>query len=174
LKRILAHGPFVANGQPHTRTIGRLQTQRFVETGSIANCSRAVLYSPIALGDHLTERTEEDAYRWMLKALNYGCLYNWYSDRILPTRPTLASYMFPITPMELHEGAIIGRERILTRVSGLYGWGDASKHTVHVFNDQGIEQPEFNAPRVERDGSSYTELRLPEDWSAAILRAIRY
>jgi len=173
LKRILAHGPFVANGQPHTRTIGRLQTQRFVETGSIANCSRAVLYSPIALGDHLTERTEEDAYRWMIKALNYGCLYNWYSDRILPTRPTLASYMFPITPMELREGTVIGKERIITRVSGLYGWGDASKHAVHVFNDQGTEQPEFNAPRVKRDGKTYTELRLPEDWSAAILRVIR-
>ena len=173
LQRILDRGPFLANGQPHTRTIGRLNTQRFVETGSIANCSRAVLYSPIALGDHLTERTEVDAYRWMLNALNYGCLYNWYSDRILPTTPTLASFMFPFTPLELHEGYLIGRDRIITRVSGVYGWGDASEHEIHVFNDQGVAVPDFDAPRVERDGNTHTELRLAEDWSAAIIRRSR-
>ena len=170
LERILARGPFVANGQPHTRTIGRLHTQRFVETGSIANCARAVLYSPIALGDHLTERTELDAYRWMLKALDYGCLYNWYSDNIIPTHSTPATYMFPITPMELHEGYIIGQERIVTKVSGRYGWGDASTHEVRVFNDEGVEVPGFETPRVEEDGKTYTELRLAEDWSAVIVR----
>jgi len=45
--------------------------------------------------------------------------------------------MFPITPMELHEGYIIGKERIVTNRSGLFGWGDNSKHEVHVFNEEG-------------------------------------
>jgi hypothetical protein len=170
IKRILARGPLYANGMPYTRTIARLKFQRYTETGSIANCAKTLLYSPVALGDHLTERTEEDAYRWMLAALDYGCVYNWYSDRIIPTHPTLASYMFPITPLELHEGYIIGKERILTKVSGLYGWGDKSKHEVHVFNDKGEEVADYTAPLVTRGSQTWTELRIAEGWSAAIIR----
>ena len=51
--------------------------------------------------------------------------------------------MFPITPVELHEGYIIGQERIVTNRSGLFGWGDDSRHEVHVFDDQGREVPEL-------------------------------
>jgi hypothetical protein len=39
-----------------------------------------------------------------------------------------------------------------------------------VFNDQGREVPDFKAPIVVRDGMTFTELRLPEDFSAAIVR----
>jgi len=72
--------------------------------------------------------------------------------------------------MELHEGYVIGKERILTNRSGLFGWGDASRHEVHVFDDAGREVPGFNAPVIERDGATFTELRLAEGWSAAIVR----
>ena len=170
IKRIMARGPLLANGEPHTRTVARLKFQRFVETAAISHCLKAVLYSPVALGDHIGERTEEDAYRWMLAALNYGCVYNWYSEQVTVSYETLASYMFPITPMELHEGHIVGKERIVTNRSGMFGWGDASSHEVHVFNETGREVPDFDAPLVTRDGKTYTELRIAEDWSAAIIR----
>jgi hypothetical protein len=170
VKRCLEQGPFVANGQPHTRTIAALNLQRFVETASISNCLRAILYSPIALGDHIAERTEVDAYRWMLKALDYGCVYNWYPERIATGYPTLAAYMFPITPIELHEGFIIGKERILTNRSGCFGWGDASTHVVHVFNGSGKEVPDHPVPTLSRDGRTYSEVRIAEGWSAAIVR----
>ena len=58
----------------------------------------------------------------------------------------------------------------MTNRSGLFGWGDASRHEVHVFDDQGCERPDFQAPTVVRDGMTFTELRLPEDYSAAIVR----
>ena len=107
----------------------------------------------------------------MLGALDYGCVYHWYNDMtVIPTHPHLTRWMYPLTPLELHSGFIIGKERILTRRSGLFGWGDASRHEVHVFDDRGREVPDFVAPRVERDGKTYTELRLAEDWSAAIVR----
>ena len=170
IKRILERAPLYANGMPYTRTIAQLKFQRFTETGSIANCAKTLLYSPVALGDHLTERTEEDAYNWMLAALDYGCVYNWYDDHIIPTHKTLAAYMFPITPMELHEGYIIGKERIITKKSGLYGWGDNSNHEVHVFNEKGEEVPDFTSPVVRKQGQTFTELRIAEGWSAAILR----
>jgi hypothetical protein len=171
IKEIMARGPFIANGQPRTRTIARLKFPRFCETGSIANCSRAQFHSPIALGDHLTERCEEDAYHNMVKALDYGCVSHWYSDaQVTPKYETITKFMYPITPVELHEGYIIGKERILTNRSGLFGWGDRSKHEVHVFDDTGREVPNFKAPTVERDGATFTELRIAEGWSAAIVR----
>jgi len=171
IKEIMARGPFIANGQPRTRTMARLKFPRFSETGSVTNCAKTQLHSPVALGDHLTERSQEDAYRNMLAALDYGCVYAWYPDQtFVPTHETITRFMYPITPMELHEGYVIGKERILTNRSGLFGWGDASRHEVHVFDDAGREVPGFNAPVIERDGATFTELRLAEGWSAAIVR----
>jgi hypothetical protein len=170
-KRILHDHVLIGNGQPHTRTMTRLKFPRFVETGSISHCAAATVYTPVALGDHLTERSEADAYHVMLRALDYGCVYYWYNDlTVIPTHLQLTHYMFPITPVELHEGYIIGQERILTNRSGLFGWGDSSRHEVHVFDDQGREVPGFKAATVVRDGMTFSELRLPEDYSAAIVR----
>lgn len=169
-KRIMTKCPLIANGMPVTRTVAALKIQRFNETGQITHCAKTLLYSPIALGDHLTERSELDAYQLMLAALDFGCVYNWYPAHVVATHKTLASYMFPITPMELHEGYIIGKERIVTKKSGLYGWGDASEHEVHVFNEKGEEALDFKAPRITKDGKTFTELRIAEEWSAAIIR----
>lgn len=174
-KRILARGPLIGNGAPHTRSMAQLQFPRFAETGVISNCTKVQLFTPIALGDHLTERSELDAYRVMLRALDYGCVYYWYNDlTVVPTHPTITSYMFPITPLELHEGFIIGVERILTNRSGIFGWNDGAMHDIHVFDDEGREAKEFKAPLAARtftrDGKTFSELRLPEDWSAAIIR----
>ncbi len=170
-KRILKHGPLIGNGPPLTRAMAALHFPCFVETGSITNCARAHLYSPIALGDHLTERSELDAYHTMLAALDFGCVYHWYNDvTVIPTHHHLVRYMYPITPMELHAGYIIGRERIITRRSGLFGWGDDSAMEVHVFDHTGREVRGFKAPRVRKNGRTYVELRLPGEWSAAIVR----
>ena len=107
----------------------------------------------------------------LIAALDYGCVYHWYNDMtVTPTHKTITSQMFPITPMELHKGYIIGEERIVTRVSGVYGWGDKAQHEVHVYNGQGEEVSDFDAPFVETDGKTTTELRLAEDWSAVIVR----
>ncbi len=170
-KRILARGPLIANGPPHTRTVARLKFPRFVETGSPSHCTGAQLFSPIALGDHLTERSEADAYRMMLIALDYGCLYHWYNDlTVIPEYRTLTEHMYPITPMELHEGWIVGKERIITKRSGLFGWGGQSRHEVHAYDENGRELHDFNAPQVERDGATFSELRLAEGWSAVVVR----
>ena len=170
-KRILARGPLIANGVPVTQEMAALRFPTFVETGSITNCTRAQLHSPIALGDHLTERSELDAYHTMLAALDFGCVYHWYNDlNVVPSHHHLTRYMYPLTPLELHEGYVIGQERIVTNRSGLYGWGDGSRHEVHVFDHTGREVEAFDAPPVTRDGRTYTELRLGEDWSAAVIR----
>ncbi|NQT16468.1 MAG: hypothetical protein HQ582_27160 [Planctomycetes bacterium] len=170
-KRIMARGPLVGNGVPRTRAMAALAFPCFVETGSISNCARAHLHSPIALGDHLTERSEEDAYGTMLAALDFGCVYHWYNDlNVRPTHHHLTRYMYPITPLELHEGFVIGKERIVTNRSGLFGFADASGHRAHVFDHEGREVEAYETPRVELNGKTYTELRIPEGWSAVIVR----
>ncbi len=170
-KYIQSRGPLIGNGAPYTRAMAELEFPCFVETGSITNCTLSHLYSPIALGDHLTEHSQQDAYATMLAALDYGCVYHWYNDMtVTPTHPTITSQMFPMTPLELHQGYIIGKERIVTKVSGKYGWGDAAQHEVHVYNERGEEVPDFAAPFTTEDGKTWTEIRIGEDWSAVIVR----
>jgi len=171
VRRILDGGrPFIINGAPATRTMVEQKFMAFTETGSITNCRKMLLHSPVALGDHLTERSEEDTYHDMLRALDHGCLYAWYTVRIFPTHKTLTEYMYPFTPIELHEGYVIGEERILTNRSGLFGWGDESDFEAHVFDREGRETHDFTPRKVVRGGKSYAEVRIPEGYAVAIVR----
>ncbi len=174
VKRILDRGaPLVVNSQPFTRTMRRFKFQAFVETGSgPANCMRTHLYSPVILGDHITEETYKEIYQNMLQGLDYGCLYAYYYIRPMPNK-TLAEYMYPFTPIELHEGYVIGQERILTNRSGQFGWGDASDFTAHVYDRDTKETAGTEVKKVLRDGRSYAEVRIPEGYSVAIVRAAK-
>jgi len=176
-KRIMKNGVLIGNGGlPSTRTMRDLKYIAFNETGSISHCVWSQLYTPIALGDHITEKNQEDAYGTMLKALDYGCVYYWYPDTLTPSYRTLTHYMFPITPMELHKGYIIGKERIITNRSGIFGWNDNSKHEVHLFDHTGreVDLKDIKAPASVKtstqDGQNWTEIRIAEGWSAAIIR----
>jgi hypothetical protein len=128
------------------------------------------LYTPIALGDHITERTELDCYRWMLAALNYGCVYHWYHDQVLPiTFKTLTEYMYPITPVELGQGYIIGKERIITAKSGWFSFGDKAQADAHFYGQDGIEAKR-ELPQAEKDGQTWFKVELAENESCALVR----
>ena len=170
MKKMLARGPVMTNGSPHTLTMQKLGPQAFTETGTISYCREMLLYTPIGLGDHLTVRTQTDAYRSMLRQLDHGCLYAWYAHEVIPTHPTLTEHMFPFTPIELHEGYVIGEERILTNRSGYFGWGDSSRFSTYVYDREGKRTQEIEVPSVERAGNTYAEVRIPEGYSAAIVR----
>jgi hypothetical protein len=171
VKRIQARGaPLVINGAPQTRTLADMHIQAFTETGNIQNCRSMLLYSPVALGDHLTERTPQQAYRVMRSALEQGCLYAWYGTRIVPRHPMLPEQMFPFTPIELHDGWVVGRERIITLKSGLFGWNDRSGFTAHVFDREGRPTESHPVERVERDGMIYASVRIPSGYAAVVVR----
>ena len=40
----------------------------------------------------------------------------------------------------------------------------------HIYDETGHEKKDFKAIQKNIDGANYTEVRLPEDWSAAIIR----
>ncbi len=170
MNQIMQRGPLIGNGAPETRSVMNVHFPRFIETGSITNLTKGQLYTPIALGDHLTERTELDAYHDMLKALNYGCVYYWYVWPIQVSAPTINTLMYPITPMRLGPGFIIGQERILTNLSGYFGWNDKSTFDAVVFDDKGRRTEQIKVPLVQRDGNNYAEVRIPGGFSVALIR----
>jgi len=160
----------VVNGAPCTRTLAQFKITSFTETGSISHCRKVQLYCPLALGDHLTETSEKDAVRLMRNALDYGCLYAWYGSNFPVPYKTLTEHMFPFTPIEIHSGYVIGKERIITTRSGLFGWGDASNFTAYVYDRDGRATDRYSVKKIERDGKTYAELRMPEGYAAAIVR----
>lgn len=167
---ILDRAIMIGNGAPITRTMTQLQFPRFIETGSVSNLLRGQLYTPIGLGDHLTERTTQDCVDGMRRHLDYGSLYYFYHEQVTVSYPSITEEMFPCTPLELHEGYILAEERILTNTSGTFGWGDDSEFDVHVYDPTGLEVADFEAPIVEQNGARYVELRLPRDYMAAVVR----
>ena len=78
--------------------------------------------------------------------------------------------MFPFTPIELHAGYVIGKERILTNRSGLFGWGDDALFDIYVFDRVGKQTEGGEGQRIVRNGRAYAELRIPEGFSAAVVR----
>jgi hypothetical protein len=171
VKRIQDRGAvLIVNGAPWTRTLSQLHVPAFTETGSISHCRKMLLYTPLALGDHLTERSQKDAYRVMMSALDYGCLYAWYGSNVYPEYKTLTEHMYPITPIEIHRGYVIGRERIITNRSGLFGWDDESDFRGFVYDREGRATDLCPVKKVELDGKTYAEVRIPGGYSAAIVR----
>lgn len=170
VKRILARGaPLIANGAPLTETEMKVHFPHFVETGNHAALYDTHLFTPVGLSNSMTESQPPDFAANMRKHLDYGCVYYYYSFRPPMPHPMLTAYMYPITPVELHEGYIIGKERILTNRAGVYGWGDRSRHEVHVFDEKG-DPIALPAPTVTKNGATWTELRLPTGYTAAIVR----
>jgi cellulose/xylan binding protein with CBM9 domain len=169
-KKILSKGYLLGNGSLYCEDMRKLKIPCFTETAQSIFCARTHLYTPISLGDHLSEATEQDAYTGMLKALDYGCVYYWYGDRVYATYKTLTDKMYPITPVRLGPGFIIGKERILTRVSGFFGWNDASEHEVYFFNEKGMQVKKQKITTKLVDGKRFSEINLWPDWSAAIVK----
>lgn len=171
VERLLNAGvPLIGNGAPMTTTMARYHFPRFIETGALSNLLRGHLYTPIGLGDHLSERTGRDCAVNMRRHLSFASLYYFYHAQVMDAYPSLSAYMFPCTPIELGPGYIIAQERILTNVSGNFGWGDQSQFEVHVFGPDGHEVADFPAPIVQHEGARYVELRLPREHAAAIVR----
>jgi len=140
VREILDSGKLIIGiTHPTTETMSKIHLPRFVERGKLTHLTRAHLFSPIGLGDHRKPGTEKDIIMKIRHHLLYSCLYYYYRDYIALSHSNLTSYMYTFTPIELREGVLICRERILTAHSGRFGWGDNAIPKVHVFDGDGIE-----------------------------------
>ena len=161
----------VGNFSPETRSERRFRFPRFEETYSSRWVALSHLYTPIQLGDMLTyANTPKDMAADQRMALKRGALYYHYCGST--GCPSLTSKMFPFTPIELHGGWLVGKERILTAVSGEFGWrGERPDVDVFVFDELGREVPGY--PFVAKDtplGRVFT-LELKPDHCAAIVKS---
>ena len=169
-QRILKRGPLVANGMPYCKRIRELKFPAMTETAQSSFAARGHVYTPIILSDHLSESSFQDTYNNILKGLDYGCVFFFYRWEPKMEYETITSKMYPITPVELGQGFIIGEERILTRRSGLFGWGDNSTAEVFFYDQHGKLNTELKAPEKVIDGKRFLEIRLYPGYSAALVR----
>jgi hypothetical protein len=161
----------MANGQPMTRTLLQEKIVRFVECQSYQRLLDTHFASPIGLGNHFMEKNQADTARHIREMLGYGALY--YADTIYqekpPTWPFL-SVMFPITPVELREGMVLGAERIQTAKSGRFGWPDGAAADVYVIDVAGNRVANPQVKEVVENGRRLYDIRIPSDQFAVLVK----
>jgi len=115
--------------------------------------------SRIGLGNHHAENTHADSARNVRRILQYGAVYY---DRD-PAPWNFTEVMFPITPLELREGMVLGEERVHTAKSGRFGWPDGSAADIYVIDAQGARAKAPDVTEVKEDSRRIYEIRMPSD-----------
>ncbi len=141
-------GIVIGNSVPTTETLAKVHFPRFVETAAEWYPARAHLYSPIALGDHLTVKDFPTLVEDIRRKLMWGSVYYYYSTPSQPY-PTITEHMFPFTPVELHRAWLLGKERILTAVPGTFTFGDRAPVRVYWYDAAGKLTEKTGEERVE-------------------------
>ena len=150
----------IANGPPVTRTLQNHQLMHFVERGmGRSGLIAAHLTSPLAF----CYATGTKGYSHFREALGCGALcFLWSGD--------WSEHIFPFTPLEVRPGYLICRERIVTRLSGRFGWCDASASEIFVYDGEGKRTTGSEVTVVAEGGTSVFEVRMPTDHVAIIVR----
>ena len=100
--------------------------------------------------------------------LRNGMLYYHYGTKIPETGPGAGEYgainhMFPITPVELGPGFVVGEERVVACVSGTYRWRQERRPKIVVFDIEG-RPVAANAEVTKTTGGWNVELTV-KDWA---------
>lgn len=177
-------GVVVANSMPAVNELQSLPIFRFMETqgydplaGRVPDqwrCAKGQLASPIGLGHQWTSEARAKGARFFNRTvvahLRYGLLYYFYA----PDFPSedgefgAVPHMFPLTPVELGEGYIVGKERIVTCVSRQFTWRAPNKPTVRLFDERGREKPAYASIYRDHDGWR-VDIKLRDWWEVAIV-----
>jgi hypothetical protein len=123
-------GTLMGNGPTTTRALLARQVQRMVEIQHNDYwCYEGHLDSP--LGYASSRKDFGNVTRALQMAtLLVGTARDYDYD--------ISRYLFPFTPVELHHGYLLGKERIVTRHSGRYGWpGETVPCTLRYFDRDG-------------------------------------
>jgi hypothetical protein len=73
-----------------------------------------------------------------------------------------SNFLSVITPFELREGYVVGKERIVTAISGKYAWKNPAKPEVLVFDVTG--RPTQAKIEMKRTGAGWNVTLGIEDW----------
>jgi hypothetical protein len=175
-RKVAAKGGIViTNGQPGPRSLWKENYFTTCETsgGDQLPISRLHVGPTVtAFGDPQRIKSRRDLYRDILAKLDWGALYFYYGDKDYAVEEKmLARHMYPFTLEELHPGWTKGKERIITRVPGVYGWhGDRHLHKVYRSDARGVLVPNEDFSTADAQ-EVRTELRLAK-WESAVVERI--
>ncbi|NLY01973.1 MAG: hypothetical protein GXY83_38295 [Rhodopirellula sp.] len=161
-------GLLIGNSVASTDTLSRIHFPRFVETAAGWYPARSHLYSPISLGDHKTVKDFPGLLEDIRAKLMWGTVYYYYAAPKQPY-PTITAKMFPFTPVELHRGWLLGKEKILTAVPGTFTLGDDDPVTVYWYDSAGKLTEQHGEERLQ-NGRRWIRLALGEKEMAVIER----
>jgi len=140
-------------------------------------CAKGHLSTPIILGIRPNRLGKEGENRYaevlmkaVITALRNGLLYYYYGGKIPKEGPGAGEYgpinhMFPITPVEINEGYIIGKERIITCVSKVFNFYREPK--IYLFDSTGKEKPS-NFTINKKDKSWEIDVKI-NDWNEIVV-----
>jgi hypothetical protein len=165
------HGKyFMGNSQAATQTMMQQNMVRFVETGSYSTLPGAQLECPLGLANNHPEDTQADVAQSVRDMLHYGCYYYGWTYRRNPPIWDFEPLMYPMTPQRLGEGFIIGKERIITAVSGNFAFDDGTHGVIYEVDENGAK---VKLPGVKelKAGNNYSyEVRIPSNHFVIIVR----
>lgn len=152
----------MGNGYIISRTMLNWRIHCFLEEGMGYKALRGMhLGTPLGWNGYYVSRPKK-GFDHMHQCLDYAAL-------ALTRSGPWNDQTFPLTPVELREGMIIGTERIVTNRSGRFSWGDQSRARVYVYNSDGlVTDPDVKELGI--DGVTYTEIRMPGDHLAVLVR----
>jgi hypothetical protein len=124
---------------------------------------------PYRYGDAGKERYAEVIQQCAIAYLRYGMLTCHYVTELPePGQPGygeagVLKYMFPFTPVELHEGWVIGKERIITCVSRKFHWPESAKPVCKRFDKIGVDAEGGFTVEENKNGGWDVTVNL-KDW----------
>lgn len=154
-------GTLMGNGPPTTRAILDRHVQRMVEVQHNDYwCYQGHLDTPLGYASSQMEFSN------ITRALAMATLL---VGTRLDYEHEISRYLFPITPIELHHGYILGRERLVTMHSGRYGWpGETVECMVHYFGSDGKLRESVKA--TAGPGDARIDIQLAEGEVAVVER----
>lgn len=159
----------IGNFSPETRSERKFRFPRFEETFNSWWIYYSHLYTPIQLGDVSTYgRTPQENMADIRNAMKNGALYYHYANT--SASPTITQKMFPFTPVEIHSRWLMGKERILTCISGEFGWHDSKQLAgIFVYDKYGKETSDYQAEVFASGAETRIRLHLRPGQCAALI-----
>jgi hypothetical protein len=131
-------GTVMGNGPPTTRAMLSARVQRMVEVQhNDVYHYEGDLASPLGFGGIRTD------FGNVSRALDQARLLVATS---LDQQSEISRHLFPLTPLELHRGYLLGQERIVTTRSGRFGWpAETVRCRLRIFDSSGRLREEKDA-----------------------------
>ena len=131
---------FLGNGMAGSRSINNAPCLRFWEDFGRIGCAH-IAKVPLILG-HKKGESQKLVFEGVRYAIANGCVYSPFisSAKYLKGADNFVCKQYPITVVRLMPGGVVGRERLLTAVSGVFDWPcipDGTKAVLYCYNKNG-------------------------------------